>query len=199
MPLRRRRRHRPLHDPQRAERDRRTLPRLRPPLPPGPRTPPRRLVLPACLSRRLSPCSPGREAPPRRCYIELAGTYRSWPADRTNALGVVLDGGRATTSTGVDFRSVVVDSTARLVPPEERCHAFEVLVDHVIPGRWHDTRRPNQKELAGVQVVSVGLGAPATVTAKSRVGDQSDDKDAELDYWAGIVPVRLARQAPDQP
>jgi len=33
-----------------------------------------------------------------------------------------------------------------IIDDQEKMHALEVLTEHLLPGRWRDTRRPTQQE-----------------------------------------------------
>ncbi len=90
----------------------------------------------------------------------------------------------------MNYRSVVVFGKAELVESsEEKMKALEAFTEHVIKGRWDDSRIPNEKELNVTTVLSLGI---SEASAKIRTGDPVDDaKDYELDYWAGVIPLKL--------
>ena len=90
----------------------------------------------------------------------------------------------------MNYRSVVIFGKAELVESnDEKMKALEAFTEHVIKGRWDDSRIPNEKELNVTTVLSLEIGE---VSAKIREGDPVDDaKDYELDYWAGVIPLRL--------
>ncbi|WP_432836312.1 bifunctional pyridoxamine 5'-phosphate oxidase family protein/GNAT family N-acetyltransferase [Dactylosporangium sp. CA-092794] len=96
----------------------------------------------------------------------------------------------------VNYRSVVVHGTARLVADEaERARAFTALVDKVAPGRAADSRPPDRKESAQTAVLALPL---AEVSAKVRTGGVNDDpEDLDLPHWAGVVPLKLTRGQPE--
>ncbi|MFB7664328.1 pyridoxamine 5'-phosphate oxidase family protein [Kitasatospora sp. NPDC056138] len=95
----------------------------------------------------------------------------------------------------VNFRSVVAHGTAHQVTdPDELAIALDALVDHAVPGRSGDVRRPNAKELAATAVVRLVLDE---VSAKTRDDDAHDDEeDLDLPHWSGVVPVRTVHGAP---
>ena len=48
----------------------------------------------------------------------------------------------------MNYRSVVILGRATLVDdPEEKLEALSILSEHILPGRWADSRQPNDQEL----------------------------------------------------
>jgi len=95
----------------------------------------------------------------------------------------------------VNFRSVVAHGIAQQVTdPEELAVALDALVDHSVPGRSGDVRRPNAKELAATAVVRLVLDEVSAKTRDDGVDDDEDDLD--LPYWAGVVPVSTVHGTP---
>jgi nitroimidazol reductase NimA-like FMN-containing flavoprotein (pyridoxamine 5'-phosphate oxidase superfamily) len=96
----------------------------------------------------------------------------------------------------MNYRSAMVYGTARIVRDDsERLAGLRVIVEQLIPGRWEGSREPNRKELAATAVLAMPL---AEASVKVRTGPASDDEeDYSLDYWAGLVPARLAFGAPE--
>jgi nitroimidazol reductase NimA-like FMN-containing flavoprotein (pyridoxamine 5'-phosphate oxidase superfamily) len=97
----------------------------------------------------------------------------------------------------INYRSVVVHGIAcQVVDPAERIAALDAIVDHAIPGRSADARRPNAKELASTAVMSLDLHE---VSAKVRAGGPIDEpEDLTLPHWSGVVPV-LTSYGPPEP
>lgn len=95
----------------------------------------------------------------------------------------------------VNYRCVVVHGTAHdVTDPAEQTAALDALVEHVVPGRSADCRRPTPKELAATAVVRLDL---REVSAKIRTGGASEEpEDLSLPYWSGVVPVTAVRGAP---
>jgi len=95
----------------------------------------------------------------------------------------------------MNYRSVVVLGNATVVEdPDEKLAALRAIVEHIASGRWVDCRRPNPKELAQTQVLSVLV---SEASAKVRTGPPvDDDADHDLDVWAGVIPLRLSASAP---
>jgi hypothetical protein len=90
---------------------------------------------------------------------------------------------------------VVVHGVAhRVTDPTEKQVALDALVEHTIPGRSHDVRPADARELAATAVVRVDL---TEVSAKSRTGGANDDtEDLGLPHWAGVLLLRTGYDAP---
>jgi nitroimidazol reductase NimA-like FMN-containing flavoprotein (pyridoxamine 5'-phosphate oxidase superfamily) len=105
----------------------------------------------------------------------------------------VLDGivlARSGFNHSMNYRSAVVIGRARRVEdPAERSHALDLLVDHVVPGRSAELRRPTRKELAATTVLALPLHE---ASVKMRSGDPEDEpEDVTSGAWAGVVPLAL--------
>ncbi|MFE9396722.1 pyridoxamine 5'-phosphate oxidase family protein [Streptomyces flavidovirens] len=111
----------------------------------------------------------------------------------THVDGLVL--ARSAFHHSINYRSVVVHGIAHeVVDEEERRTALDALVDHVVPGRSHDSRRANTKELAATAVIRLDL---EEVSAKVRTGGPNDEpEDASLPHWTGVVPLTRGYGAP---
>jgi uncharacterized protein len=107
--------------------------------------------------------------------------------------GLVL--ARSIFNHSMNYRSVVVLGTAVAVrDPEEKLDALRLLSEHIIPGRWEDSRKPNEKELKA----TLALRLPITeFSAKVREGDVVDnEEDYSFPTWAGIVPFTTVAGPP---
>ncbi|KJK57203.1 pyridoxamine 5'-phosphate oxidase family protein [Saccharothrix sp. ST-888] len=128
--------------------------------------------------------------------IRGAGPDQGLPVCVTVTLvdGLVLT--KSAFNHSVNFRSVVAHGVAHQVTdPDELAIALDALVDHAVPGRSGDVRRPNAKELAATAVVRLVLDE---VSAKTRDdGANDDEEDLDLPYWSGVVPVRTVHDAPE--
>lgn len=95
----------------------------------------------------------------------------------------------------MNYRSVVVlGRAADVTDGAEKLAALEAIVEHVVPGRWADARRPTETEMRSTRVLRIPLDE---ASAKIRTGPPKDDAgDMGLDVWAGVVPVRLVPDAP---
>ena len=103
---------------------------------------------------------------------------------------------RAAFHHSINYRSVVVLGKARLVTsPSEKMEALRCFTNHMVPGRWEEVRRPNDRELKATSVLAVELNE---VSAKVRTGSPLDDEvDYSFPVWAGVVPVRLCIGQPE--
>jgi nitroimidazol reductase NimA-like FMN-containing flavoprotein (pyridoxamine 5'-phosphate oxidase superfamily) len=95
----------------------------------------------------------------------------------------------------MNYRTAVVIGEARVVEdPDEKLHALDLIVDHLVPGRSATIRRPTRKELAATQVLAVPLHE---ASLKVRAGGP-DDEDADIAAtpWGGHVPLYRVAGAP---
>lgn len=95
----------------------------------------------------------------------------------------------------VNYRSVVVLGRAELVTDaDEKNKALETITDHFVPGRWADCRLPNELELKATSVLRLAINE---ASAKIRTGDPvDDDEDHSLGFWAGVLPMKLTCDKP---
>ena len=102
--------------------------------------------------------------------------------------GIVL--ARSVYNHSMNYRSTVVLGRAReVVDAEEKLAALEAIVEHMVPGRWSDARKPTQGELDGTTVLALALDE---ASAKVRSGAPKDfDRDMNLPVWAGVIPLRV--------
>jgi nitroimidazol reductase NimA-like FMN-containing flavoprotein (pyridoxamine 5'-phosphate oxidase superfamily) len=120
------------------------------------------------------------------------------PTQDVSVTMTVLDGlvlARSGFAHSMNYRSAVVIGRPRVVDdPDERAHALDVLVDHVVPGRAEALRRPTRKELAATVVLALPL---LEASVKQRTGDpQDEDQDVGTPVWCGVVPLSLVATAP---
>ncbi len=107
--------------------------------------------------------------------------------------GLVL--ARSIFNHSMNYRSVVVLGKATLVDdPQEKLEALRLLSEHIIPGRWADSRQPNERELKATSILRVPI---EEFSAKVRTGPVVDDEeDYSFPTWAGIVPLEMKAGAP---
>lgn len=107
--------------------------------------------------------------------------------------GLVL--ARSVFNHSMNYRSVVILGTAILVDdPEEKLEALRLLSEHILPGRWEDSRQPNERELKQTSVLRVPI---EEFSAKVRTGPPVDDEeDYSFPTWAGVVPLEMTAGEP---
>lgn len=95
----------------------------------------------------------------------------------------------------VNYRSVVIFGKAKLVEDEnEKLEALYAFTEHIVPNRWNEIREPNELELKATTVLSLPL---EEASAKIRTGDPvDDDEDYALDVWAGVIPLKVQAEKP---
>lgn len=107
--------------------------------------------------------------------------------------GLVL--ARSIFNHSMNYRSVVVLGTAVAVAdPKEKLEALRLLSEHILPGRWAESRQPNEREIKATLVMRLPI---TEFSAKVRQGPPVDDED---DYgfptWAGVIPLEMVAGAP---
>jgi uncharacterized protein len=102
--------------------------------------------------------------------------------------GLVL--ARSVFNHSMNYRSVVALGKAILVDSApEKIQALHAFTEKIIPGRWEEARRPNEKELKATSILRLEL---TEASAKVRVGPPEDDaEDYALPIWAGVLPMEL--------
>jgi nitroimidazol reductase NimA-like FMN-containing flavoprotein (pyridoxamine 5'-phosphate oxidase superfamily) len=95
----------------------------------------------------------------------------------------------------MNYRSVVLLGVATKVEDEaEKARAFDVLVEHVVPGRTQTARAASPSELRQTLVLRLPIEEGSV---KVRTGDSIDEPDdVGLPVWAGAVPLRLVAGEP---
>lgn len=100
--------------------------------------------------------------------------------------GVVL--ARSAFHHAMNYRSVMVFGTAKVIPNDEKEDALKLFTNKSIPGRWHEVRAMSSKEAAATLVLAVEL---SRISGKVRTGGPrgEDDNDLQLPIWAGEIPI----------
>ena len=109
--------------------------------------------------------------------------------------GLVL--ARSAFEHSANYGSAIVFGTFELVEgPEERMRAFEAFTEKLLPGRWDEVRQPNATELKATEILALEIDE---ASAKLRTGgpDDDDSPDAELDTWAGVIPILTSYGTPE--
>jgi nitroimidazol reductase NimA-like FMN-containing flavoprotein (pyridoxamine 5'-phosphate oxidase superfamily) len=95
----------------------------------------------------------------------------------------------------INYRSVVLFAKAvEITDPGEKMQALHDIIEHLVPGRWSETREPSRDELTMTKIVALPI---EEVSAKVRTGPPLDDEpDHAGPYWAGVLPMTTALGAP---
>lgn len=114
----------------------------------------------------------------------------------THLDGLVL--ARSTFHSSMNYRSATLFGRGRLIEDDaEKLAALAVLTEHLLPGRWADTRQPTALELNATSVVEITI---ESASAKTRSGPPNDDEeDYALPIWAGVLAVEQKWSAVDDP
>jgi uncharacterized protein len=107
--------------------------------------------------------------------------------------GLVL--ARSVFNHSMNYRSVVILGRATPVDdPEEKLAALRTLSEHILKGRWDDSRQPTERELKATSVLQVAI---EEYSAKVRTGPPIDDaEDYSFPTWAGVLPLEMKPGAP---
>jgi len=107
--------------------------------------------------------------------------------------GLVL--ARSIFNHSMNYRSVVVLGTAVAVQdPREKLEALRALSEHILPGRWQESRQPNERELKATLVMRLPI---TEFSAKVRQGPPIDDEeDYSYPTWAGVIPLQTVAGPP---
>src|SRR5579875_2045256 len=107
----------------------------------------------------------------------------------TSVDGIVL--ARSVFEHSVNYESVSVFGSFRaLDDASSKLAALEAFTERLLPGRWGEARAPDRRELKATRVLSLEI---SRASVKLRQGGPGDDgtPDAELDIWAGVLPLAL--------
>lgn len=150
---------------------------------------------------RVLPMTYGREAGSLYLHGAVGNAMLRASGDAEVCVTItLLDGlvlARSAFHHSMNYRSVVLLGVAtRVVEDEEKRRAFDVIVDHVLPGRSDVARRSNDSELRATLVLRLLIDE---ASAKVRSGGPVDDaEDMDLAVWAGVVPLSLVAGEPVQ-
>ena len=111
----------------------------------------------------------------------------------THVDGLVL--ARSVFHHSVNYRSAVLFGTGQMIDdPDAKMKALRLFTERLIPGRWEDTRPPNEIEFKATAVARIQIDL---ASAKVRTGPPGDDEeDYDLPVWAGVLPTRQLYEEP---
>lgn len=148
---------------------------------------------------RVLPMTYGRDADVLYLHGAVANAMLRAATDAEICVTItLLDGlvlARSAFNHSMNYRSVVLlGRAARVDDDAEKRRAFDVIVEHVLPGRSAEARATSPSELRATLVLRLPI---AEASAKVRTGGPVDDADdLNLPVWAGVVPLRLLPDAP---
>ncbi len=107
--------------------------------------------------------------------------------------GIVL--ARSAFHHSINYRSVIIFGKPEPVTSEQsKIEALKTIMEHMVPGRWEEVRKPYDKELSLTSVYSLKINE---ASAKIRTGPAVDDKeDLDLNVWAGVLPLKMTAEKP---
>ena len=107
--------------------------------------------------------------------------------------GLVL--ARSIFNHSMNYRSVVVLGTAvAVLDAKEKLEALKLVSEHILPGRWAESRQPNERELKQTLVMRLPI---EEFSAKVRQGPPIDDEeDYSFPTWAGVIPLKTVAGRP---
>ena len=112
-------------------------------------------------------------------------------------VATILDGlfvGTAVVSHGFNYRSVIAFGPAATIEdPAAKREALRALTEKAAPGRWDQTRRPSDTEVAATRVVSIEI---AEASAKVRSGGPNAPGEGHPGIWTGVIPYSLVPGEP---
>lgn len=108
--------------------------------------------------------------------------------------GIVL--AKSAASSSMNFRSAMLFGSFTIVDDlKEKELVFEKMMEKLVPGRWNDSGKPNQKEMESVGVLQMKI---VDFSVKSRSGPPGEEKrNQDLPYWTGVIPLSVTRGEPE--
>ena len=109
----------------------------------------------------------------------------------------ILDGlvlARSAFESSMHYRCAMVFGTCEIVRPDATLRCFEVLTEHLMPGRWVQLRPPTTKELAATTLLRLPLTEWSVKVSAGWPDDPAEDLDEPV--WAGVLPLDAAFGSP---
>ena len=95
----------------------------------------------------------------------------------------------------VNYRSVVVFGTVKeLLTNSEKLIGLEAIINHFVPNRWENCRKPNENELKATRVLEIEIETAVAKIANTPVTDNKEDET--LNFWAGEIPIKTICEYP---
>jgi nitroimidazol reductase NimA-like FMN-containing flavoprotein (pyridoxamine 5'-phosphate oxidase superfamily) len=107
--------------------------------------------------------------------------------------GLVL--AKSAFSHSMNYRSAVVYGRFEVVQANDaKLAAMDAFMDKIAPGRKHEARPGNGKEINATTVLRISLGEAAVKVSASMPSDKHED--FHLPVWTGVLPLNIVRGAP---
>jgi uncharacterized protein len=104
--------------------------------------------------------------------------------------------GRSAFHNSMNYRSVMIHGMAlRVEDAAEAEEALAAITDHMLPGRWAESRAVTEKEMRSTSVLRVEIEAASMKTRNSPPLDE--EEDYALPFWAGVIALRLSTKPPE--
>jgi uncharacterized protein len=99
----------------------------------------------------------------------------------------------------MNYRCAVVHAVPRVVTdPVEHEAALAAITEHLAPGSWDHSRRPDRRETAATAVLALDLHEASVKVRTGPPGDDERDVAAGGDaVWAGVLPLRTTWGEPE--
>jgi uncharacterized protein len=111
----------------------------------------------------------------------------------THIDGLVL--ARSAFNHSMQYRSAVIYGQFELITGDaEKMAAMDLFMDKIAPGRKHEARPGNAKELAATSVLKIALNEASAKVSKN--GPEDKEEDVGLPVWAGVLPLAMLRGQP---
>ncbi|MCA8300088.1 pyridoxamine 5'-phosphate oxidase family protein [Burkholderia seminalis] len=95
----------------------------------------------------------------------------------------------------MNYRSAVIYGRFDAVEDgAEKRAALDALMDKIAPGRRHEARPGNSKEINATSVLRIAMDEAAVKISDSLPSDK--DEDLAFAVWTGILPLKTARGTP---
>ncbi len=111
---------------------------------------------------------------------------------------MILDAMKLTRSAfnhSVNYRSVMIFGSVRdLITDEEKLAGLKGIINHFVPNRWENCRKPNTKELKATKVLEISIETASAKIANTPPKDK--ESDLSTSYWAGTIPVKTIYEQP---
>lgn len=111
----------------------------------------------------------------------------------THLDGLVL--ARSAFNSSMHYRSVMIFGSARpITAPDDKVRGFDILTEHLLPGRLKEIRPSTRKELNATTLLSLPIREFTVKVSEAPPDDPPSDLKARV--WAGVIPFTVGVGAP---